>query len=76
MDADADEYEYGEVMEGSRILELRIDGRQKGSSFASSASSLSPTLSHNSIAASELPFSIDRRPPVTSAAAAVSTLYT
>lgn len=70
---DADEGEYGEVidhLEGaskSHLTELETDGRPRGSSFASSSSSLSPIISPDSAivsTAQEFPLSIDP-PPLT-----------
>jgi hypothetical protein len=71
---DVDEEEYGEVIKRSededasepRLTELRTEGRPRGSSFASSSSSLSPILSPDSPAPltdQDFPFSIDRPPP-------------
>jgi hypothetical protein len=60
-----------EHSEGSRLSELRINGRPRGSSLASSSSLLSPTLSSE---VPEFPIGIDRYPPASAAAAASTVL--
>ena len=64
--------EYGEIIERQEgvskplLKELHTEGRPRGSSFASSTSSLSPTISPDSATAStgqDFSFSIDRPPP-------------
>ena len=69
---EVDEDEYGEVIERPEgaskplLKELHAEGRPRGSSFASSTSSLSPTISLDSATSStgqDFPFRIDRPPP-------------
>jgi hypothetical protein len=69
---DADEEEYGEVIDRSEgvskshLMELKTEGHPRGSSFASSSSSLSLNMSPDSAivsAVQEFPFSINHPPP-------------